>query len=146
MLGGSTAAAQQVRGYTPDTRLRVTVSTPVNQVRSGFFAEISDSTLVLVERDVRVSIPLSAISRLERHAGQRPSVAGVVAGFVVGLAAGGAVGCALNNDSYGVFCGGQNDTKVFVAAGIGGAAGAALGGLLFRRDRWTAIDLSQLRR
>ena len=146
MLGGSTAGAQQTRMYTHETRLRVTVIMPINQVRSGLFDEVSDSALVLVERGARVSIPLSAISRLERHAGQRSSVAGAVAGFVVGLAAGGAVGCALNNDSYGVFCGGQNDTKVVVAAGIGGAAGALLGGLLFRRDRWIPIDLSQLRR
>ncbi|HET6763371.1 MAG TPA: hypothetical protein VFH27_06855 [Longimicrobiaceae bacterium] len=60
------------------------------------------------------------------------SVVGGVAGFVVGAAAGGALGCLANRDDYGVFCGGQDDTKVFVGAALGAAVGAALGAVIFR--------------
>jgi hypothetical protein len=66
-------------------------------------------------------------------ASRRYSVGGGVVGFVVGAAAGGALGCLANKDDYGVFCGGQDDTKVFVGAALGAAAGAVLGAVLLRR-------------
>jgi hypothetical protein len=75
-----------------------------------------------------VSVPMA-----QERARRRPSVVGGVVGFVLGAAAGGLVGCAANRDSYGVFCAGQNDTKVFVGAAIGGIAGATAGALIFAR-------------
>jgi membrane associated rhomboid family serine protease len=66
-------------------------------------------------------------------------VVGGVVGFLAGAVLGGVIGCAANRDSYGVFCGGQDDTKVFVGAALGGVAGGAVGALLFRRERWTVI-------
>lgn len=70
---------------------------------------------------------------MQRAAG-RPNVTGGIIGFVVGAAAGAAVGCLANKDDYGVFCGGQDDTKVVVGAAVGGVVGAAIGALLFRRE------------
>jgi hypothetical protein len=70
-----------------------------------------------------------AMHRARRHA----NVTGGIIGFVVGAAAGATVGCLANKDDYGVFCAGQNDTKVVVGALVGGVAGAAVGALLFKR-------------
>jgi gas vesicle protein len=70
---------------------------------------------------------------MERVA-RRPNVTGGIIGFVVGAAAGATVGCLANKDDYGVFCGGQDDTKVVVGAAVGGVVGAAIGALLFRRE------------
>jgi LytS/YehU family sensor histidine kinase len=64
-----------------------------------------------------------------------------VVGLLLGAAAGGVIACTANRDAYGVFCGGQDDTKLVIGAAIGGAAGATLGALLFRRERWTAVDV-----
>jgi hypothetical protein len=72
---------------------------------------------------------------LDRAEGRRLSVAGGVGGFLVGAVVGGLVACHFNRDSYDVFCAGQNDTKVFVGAVVGGASGAALGSYLFRSRR-----------
>lgn len=68
------------------------------------------------------------------RAGRRPNTTGGIIGFVVGAAAGATVGCLANKDDYGVFCGGQDDTKVVVGAVIGGAVGAAVGALVFARE------------
>jgi hypothetical protein len=67
------------------------------------------------------------------RAARKPNVTGGIIGFVVGAAAGATVGCLANKDDYGVFCAGQNDTKVVVGALVGGVAGAAVGALLFKR-------------
>ncbi len=65
-----------------------------------------------------------------------------IVGGVLGAAAGGfALGCLANRDSYGVLCGGQNDTKLAIGAVTGGLAGAALGALLGRRERWRPAAL-----
>jgi hypothetical protein len=63
---------------------------------------------------------------------RRYSVAGGIGGFILGGAAGGTLGCLANKDDYGVFCGGQNDTRVFVGAALGAAVGAALGAVILR--------------
>ena len=63
--------------------------------------------------------------------------------FVLGGAAvGGALGCLANNDDYGAYCGGQDDTKVIVGAALGGIAGAAAGALLFKKESWQTVTLS----
>jgi hypothetical protein len=63
------------------------------------------------------------------------SMTGAVVGAVVGAAVGGALGCLANRDSYGVFCGGQSDTKVVIGAVLGAGAGAWIGAVLPRRLR-----------
>lgn len=79
--------------------------------------------------------PAWDVDQQEASGGTRLSVLGGVGGFVLGAAVGGALGCAANRDDYGVFCGGQDDTKVYVGAAIGAVAGAALGAYLFRGNR-----------
>jgi hypothetical protein len=80
-------------------------------------------------------VPHVTLDRIEAATARRPSVAGGVAGAVVGAVAGGVVGCMANRDDYGVFCGGQSDTKVAIGAIIGAGIGAYIGARLFARDR-----------
>jgi hypothetical protein len=123
---------------TAGARLRVTAAGSATPMRTGAFASLTDTTLVLTSG---TPIPRASITRLELSRGRKPSIAGGVIGFLLGGAAGGVLACTANRDDYGVFCGGQDDTKLVIGAVVGGAAGAALGALLFRRDRWTPIDL-----
>jgi hypothetical protein len=123
------------------SRLRVTpvsVSTPAQIVQ---FQALNDSALVVSSGGSPRMIPLRDIGRLEQSAGRQPNLVTGAVGLLLGAAIGGVVACADNRDSYGVFCAGQNDTKVAVGAVIGGVTGGALGAFLFRRERWTPIDL-----
>jgi hypothetical protein len=125
---------------TRGARVRLTLKTP-RESRVARFEELTDTTLVLsVNSSARV-VPLSNIERIEWSQGRKPGILGGVVGFLVGGALGGVAGCAANRDSYGVFCGGQSDTKVAVGTAIGGIAGAALGAYLGRHDRWTVVAL-----
>jgi hypothetical protein len=133
--------AQTALQVSPGTRLRVSVSSPGLSVQTGSYRELTDSTLVLARGESVDSIPLARITRAELSRGKKPNVIGGVVGFLLGGAAGGVLACAANRDDYGVFCGGQNDTKLMVGAALGGAAGAAVGALLFRRERWTRVEL-----
>ncbi len=99
---------------------------PAPLARLGPVARVTDSTLVLAA---------SLATRSSPTLPKKPSLLGGVIGFVVGAAAGFTLGCLANKDDYGVFCGGQNDTKVFVGAAVGGVVGATVGALLFRRER-----------
>lgn len=103
---------------------------------------MTDSTLVLVRDSDEIALALKDVFRLEQSQGDRLSVIGGFAGLLLGVAAGGAAGCAANRDSYGVFCGGQDDTKVVVGAALGGLAGAALGAWLLRRERWEELPIA----
>jgi hypothetical protein len=135
----SVAGAQELQRLTPGTRLRVTLISPA-QVHVGTFETLRDSTLLLSGTAASRAIPLLNIRQLEASRGPQPGVLGGGIGLALGAVAGGLLGCAANRDSYGVFCGGQNDTKVALGAAIGAAAGAAVGAILFRRERWTTID------
>lgn len=75
-------------------------------------------------------IPEANRRLLDRSVAHRRSLTGGVVGLVVGAAAGAFVGCLANRDDYGVLCGGQSDTKVFVGAAIGATAGALIGSRL----------------
>ena len=138
------ALVDSVSGQSPlreGSRVRVTpmsVSTPAQIVQ---FQALNDSALVVSSGGSSRMIPLRDISRLEQSAGRKPNLVIGAVGLLLGAAIGGVVACADNRDSYGVFCAGQNDTKVAVGAAIGGVAGGALGAFLFRRERWTAVDL-----
>lgn len=140
----SATDGQEVPQFSADTRLRVTVVRPSGQVRIARFEALTDTSLVLSSNGAAHIIPLESISRLEWSSGRPPSIFGGVLGMIVGVAAGGAMACHANRDSYGVFCGGQDDTKMVVGAGLGGVAGAALGAFLLRRDQWISVDLSRL--
>ncbi|HET8625072.1 MAG TPA: hypothetical protein VFM14_16030 [Gemmatimonadales bacterium] len=130
------AGAQDTR-LAPGARVRVTTAGGAIPMRTGSLQSLTDTTLVLSSGS---SIPLASITRLELSRGRKPNIAAGVVGFLLGGAAGGVLACTANRDDYGVFCGGQDDTKLIVGAALGGAAGAVLGALLFRRERWTAVD------
>jgi hypothetical protein len=143
------ALADTVIGQSPlreGSRLRVTpisVSTPAQIVQ---FQALNDSALVVSSGGSSRMIPLRDIGRLEQSAGRKPNLVTGAIGLLLGAAIGGVVACADNRDSYGVFCAGQNDTKVAVGAAIGGVTGGVLGAYMFRRERWAAVDLRTLRR
>jgi hypothetical protein len=136
--------AQQPDPLDPGDRIRVTVVTPTPRLYIGSYQGRTDSTLQLRSGGSPLAIALTTVRRLEQSRGRKLSVAGGVLGFLVGGAGGAALGCLANRDDYGVFCGGQSDTKVAVGAALGGAAGAALGAILFRRERWRPVDAAML--
>jgi len=80
-----------------------------------------------------LATPSRMVSLLPDEARRRPNYLAGAIGLVVGAAAGGAVACLANRDDYGVYCAGQDDTKVAVGVALGGVAGAVAGALLFRR-------------
>src|SRR5512140_387360 len=132
--------AQQSDPLERGDRIRVTVVTPTPRLYIGSYQGRTDSTLQLRSGGSPLTIALTTVRRLEQSRGRKLSVAGGVLGFLVGGAGGAALGCLANRDDYGVFCGGQSDTKVAVGAALGGAAGAALGAILFRRERWSPVE------
>jgi hypothetical protein len=138
-------SAQDALPWTADIRLRVTAERPSVRVETGAYQALTDTTLVLSRGAAMVTLPLVSITQVEVSRGRTPSVAGGVVGFLLGAAAGGALACAANRDDYGVYCGGQEDTKLVLGAALGGVTGAALGALLFRRERWRVIGIGQLR-
>jgi hypothetical protein len=141
------AAAQETPRLAPGVRLRVTVADPADgadPVQVGVYRARTNATLRLADGAAEREIPLAAIRRLEWSRGRRPSLLGGIVGGILGVGIGGVVGCAVNRDSYGVFCGGQSATKVGAGGVLGGVAGAAAGALLFRRERWSPAELSWL--
>ncbi len=134
------ASAQQPPQLEAGARVRVTATTFAG-FRVARFQALTDSTLVLADNGNPFVIPLSAVTQLEWNRSRSPNLLTGAVGLLLGGAAGAAAGCAANRDSYGVFCGGQSDTKVAVGAALGGIAGAAIGSLLFRRDQWVPVAL-----
>jgi hypothetical protein len=141
----SFASAQTATPIERGTRVRVTTTDVSAPIRIARFEAFTDSTLVVSGTTASRVIPLSTIQRLESSRRTPNLLVGAV-GLLLGAAAGAAAGCAANRDSYGVFCGGQSDLKVFGGAAIGGVAGATLGALLFERDRWSPVELSTVQR
>lgn len=139
LCGALPLAAQAADTLSPGARLRVTALHPARVVL-GSYRETTDTTLVLELRAAPVAIALREIARVELSRGRRASVAGGIGGFLVGAVLGGVIGCAANRDSYGVFCGGQDDTRVFLSAGLGGVVGGTAGALLPRRERWVSLE------
>jgi hypothetical protein len=141
----SIAAAQEPGPPRPGDRVRVTLIQRAPLVRVGVLASVHGDALGLDTPLGSSVIPLATIRSLELSRGRRPNVPLGVAGLVLGAAAGGAVGCLANRDSYGVFCAGQDDTKVIAGAVAGGVVLGAVGALVFRRERWATVDLAFLR-
>lgn len=129
----------------PGARLRVTVVSPRLQTHVGTWRGSTDSTLQLEAGGPALTISLHSVRAIEQSRGRKPSMVGGIVGLLLGAAGGGALGCLANRDDYGVFCGGQSDTKVVVGATIGAAGGAVLGAMLFRRERWVPVDRAALR-
>lgn len=138
-------ARKETAAPTPGARLRVTWADPRLQTRVGRLDALTDGVLRLSADSGFVSIPREAITSLERSLGHRPGIAGGVVGLVLGGGVGAVLGCLANADDYGVFCGGQDDTKVIVGAALGGVAGGLLGAYLFRTERWRPVDPAWLR-
>lgn len=128
-------SAQDARPPGPDARLRVTALESGSPVRVETRPASSDTAQRIESGASSRTVSVGTVGRPEVGRGRKPSVLGGVAGFLVGGAVGGVLGCLANRDDYGVFCGGQSDTKVFLGVALGGAAGGTLGALLFGRER-----------
>jgi hypothetical protein len=122
-------------------RVRVWTFEPGARPRTGEFERWDGSTLVIYDGEEAVSYAFEDVDILELSGGRAFNTTGAVIGGILGTAAGGALGCAANRDSYGVYCGGQSDTKVFVGAALGAVVGVALGGLVFGGERWVPVPL-----
>jgi len=143
VVGASAASAQAAAPLEPGMRVRVTVRPSAVQIAR--FASLTSTELLLTARDSTRVIPLATIERLEASQGRSPGVLAGVVGALVFSGIGGVVACTANRDSYGVFCAGQDDTKIVIGAVLGGLVGGTLGAVLFRRDRWVVVDLTRLR-
>jgi hypothetical protein len=135
------ALAQGQDAATVQRGARVRVTTFDGAPTIGEFERWDGSSLLIYDRDEPLTFAFDDIDVLEVSQGWSVNTGGVVVGGLLGTAAGGALGCVANNDDYGAFCAGQNDTKVFMGAALGGAAGVALAALLFRVERWLPIPL-----
>ena len=121
------------------SRSRVTVSQPANTRHTGILRAADGTSVQLQTSSESLTIPVSTITRLEQSLGKKPNATGGIIGALLGVAVGGAVGCLANKDDYGVYCGGQDDTKVIVGAVVGGLAGAAVGSLVFKKEKWREV-------
>lgn len=136
VAGPGSALAQDA---TPGDRIRVRLVAADSRL-TGTFRGLQDTLLLLAVPEPR-AIPLGSIAGLERSLGRQPSVAGGIVGLLLGAGAGFALGCLANADDYGVFCGGQDDTKVILGMTLGGLFGAAAGALLFKQEKWTPLTI-----
>jgi hypothetical protein len=136
------AGAQEGATVQRGARVRVWTFEPSADPILGEFERWTGSELLLYQGEVARTIAFDDIDILEVSEGRRFNTVGAVIGGALGAAAGGALACAtVNRDDYGVFCGGQSDTEVFVGAVLGAAAGVVVGGLLIRAERWVPVPL-----
>jgi hypothetical protein len=122
-------------------RVRVSVSQPANARHTGVLRAADGTSVQLQTSGESLTIPRSTITRLEQSLGKKPNGPGGIIGALLGVAVGGAVGCLANKDDYGVYCAGQDDTKVIVGAVVGGLAGAVVGALVFKKEGWREAAL-----
>ena len=122
------------------TRVRVT-TTAQPTTRVGAYRGVDPTSLSLLVDTTTYRIPRETIARLEQSAGKKPNVATGVLGAILGAGIGGALGCLANKDDYGVYCGGQDDTKVILGAVLGGLAGGTAGALLFKKEGWREVPV-----
>lgn len=132
----SSAAQAQGPPVVLGTRVRVSVSQPPNTRYTGVLRAADGTSVQLQTPGESLTIPRNTVTRLEQSLGKKPNVTGGIIGGLLGVAAGGALGCLANKDDYGVYCAGQDDTKVIVGAVVGGLAGAAVGALVFKKEQW----------
>lgn len=139
LLAVGPVAAAQGPALVVGARLRVTTATPAAS-RIGEYRGFDQAALALQIDTTIHRIPRETIAKLEQSMGRKPNVATGIVGAILGAGIGGALGCLANKDDYGVYCAGQDDTKVIVGAVIGGLAGGAAGALLFKRERWVPVS------
>ena len=137
--------AQQQAPLQLGARIRVAADTFGTGAETGTFQGLSGNTLQMDRGSRRYALPLASVTRLEQSQGKKPNVPAGILGLVLGAGIGGTLGCLANADDYGVFCGGQDDTKVIIGAVLGGVAGGLVGALAFPRERWNVVDLPSLR-
>lgn len=144
LLSNATLLAAQELSIRPGTRLRVQAADV--RIEGELISLGSDTLIVQQHGDVR-QIPLSAVRRLDVHAGQRPFgvVKGALIGFGGGLVVGVAVtGAILTSRCEGDACFGVDTFVTFVGPpAIGLAVGALLGGTT-KVNRWSRVDLGRL--
>lgn len=138
-LAASTVGSAQGPPLLAGTRVRVVERAP-GPTRVGAYRGAGPAGLLLGVDSITLSIPRENILRLEQSLGRKPSVPAGIVGALVGVLAGGALGCLANKDDYGVYCGGQDDTKVIVGAALGGIAAGILGAVLFKTEHWRAVE------
>jgi hypothetical protein len=139
LLLQSPIAAAQGPPLVLGARVRVTTTTAKE---TGLYRGADLANLMLEVDATTRTIPRGTIEKLEQSMGKKPNVTTGIVGLLLGAAVGGALGCLANKDDYGVYCGGQDDTKVIVGAALGGLAGAAAGALLFKKEGWQAVTLT----
>jgi hypothetical protein len=126
----SSAAAQQAAQQT-----EVVVETAAVSSRDGV-QTVDPWRVQVIGSPVAVVVdPTVRPADVEMNARRKVSVTGLVIGAVVGAAVGGALACFANKDDYGVYCAGQNDTKIVIGAVIGAGVGGWIGGVLIPRRR-----------
>jgi hypothetical protein len=144
LLGAVGLLPESLLAQGPDlvvgTRVRVTI-TAQPTTRVGAFRGVDPAYLSLQVDTTTYRIPRETIARLEQSTGKKPNVAAGVLGAILGAGVGGALGCLANKDDYGVYCGGQDDTKVILGAVLGGLAGGAAGALLFKKEGWREVPV-----
>ena len=140
LLDCASATAQS-----PGDRLRISAASPV-ETRIGAFQTATPAGLTITVDEHPHVFAFERIRRVEASSGRKPSIVAGVVGALLGAGIGGAIGCAANRDSYGVFCGGQSDTKVVVGAVVGGVVLGGAGLLLIQTERWQPVDLERFRR
>jgi hypothetical protein len=139
LLAAAPVALAQGPDLVVGTRVRVTRTTTGRQI--GTYRGTDQSALSLQVDTTTHRVPRETIAKLEQSMGRKPNVATGIFGAILGAGVGGALGCLANKDDYGVYCGGQDDTKVIVGAVIGGLAGGAAGALLFKKEGWREVPL-----
>ena len=140
-LGSAPAAlAAQGPAIVYGTRVRVTTTTQPAK-RIGLFRGNDQASITLQIDTTSFRIPRETIAKLEQSMGKKPNATTGIIGAILGAGVGGALGCLANKDDYGVYCGGQDDTKVIVGAVLGGLAGGAAGALLFKREGWREVPV-----
>ena len=123
---------------TVGTRVRAT-TTPASTTLTGVYRGLDQGAFTLQVDASTHRIPRETIAKLEQSTGRKANVTTGILGAILGAGIGGALACFANTDDYGVYCGGQDDTKVIIGAVIGGLAGGAAGALLFKREGWREI-------
>lgn len=122
------AQAQAPYAAAAHAHARITASAPDAMLARALRSTRTDLSGAVTQPTSTTTTFLTEQARVRRS-----STTAIVVGSVIGLAAGAAVGCKINSDDYGVFCGGQSDTTVVVSALIGGAVGGVVGALVSRR-------------